>query len=182
MTEAIKSEESVEDIISSIKEVMSENINKGHPSSAKTKSAPGPVKKELPTFSPKSKDVLVLSTLIQEDGTVKLLTHKDAKTYKESLPPASIHKKGSEDLLSRQTINESLAGLSALSSTLPHTGKLQKKVSDAKQVGDYSVEELAREMLRPMLKEWLDANLATLVKWIVTEQIEKICQQRPKSD
>ena len=34
------------------------------------------------------------------------------------------------------------------------------------------------ELLKPMLKEWLDTNLPSLVKWIVTEQIERIMKER----
>jgi Uncharacterized protein conserved in bacteria len=35
-----------------------------------------------------------------------------------------------------------------------------------------------REILKPLLKEWLDANLPVLVRWIVNEQIEKIMEQK----
>ena len=44
------------------------------------------------------------------------------------------------------------------------------------RVGGYTVEELMRELLRPMLKDWLDTHLPSLVKWLVTEQIEKMLQ------
>jgi cell pole-organizing protein PopZ len=43
--------------------------------------------------------------------------------------------------------------------------------------GGQTVESLVRELLKPLLKEWLDVNLPTLVRWVVSEQVEKIIQQ-----
>lgn len=37
-----------------------------------------------------------------------------------------------------------------------------------------SFEELAREMLRPMLKSWLDENLPALVEGLVREEIKRL--------
>lgn len=51
----------------------------------------------------------------------------------------------------------------------------------SKDLGQSTVEGLMRELLRPMLKDWLDAHLPSLVKWIVTEQIEKIIQEKKKN-
>ncbi len=40
-----------------------------------------------------------------------------------------------------------------------------------------TVEELVQEMLRPLLKGWLDANLPTLVEKLVSEEIERIARR-----
>ena len=40
-----------------------------------------------------------------------------------------------------------------------------------------TVEELVQEMLRPLLKNWLDANLPTLVEKLVSEEIERIARR-----
>ena len=39
-----------------------------------------------------------------------------------------------------------------------------------------SFDELAEEMLRPMLREWLDDNLPTMVERLVREEIERIAR------
>lgn len=39
-----------------------------------------------------------------------------------------------------------------------------------------TVEDLVREMLRPMLKEWLDANLPSMVERLVRQEIERIAR------
>ena len=36
---------------------------------------------------------------------------------------------------------------------------------------------MVRQILKPLLKEWLDTHLPALVRGIVTEQVEKIVQQ-----
>ncbi len=39
-----------------------------------------------------------------------------------------------------------------------------------------SFDELAEEMMRPMLQEWLDNNLPMLVERLVREEIERVAR------
>jgi len=41
-----------------------------------------------------------------------------------------------------------------------------------------TLEDLVREMLRPMLKSWLDDNLPTMVERIVRAEIERVSRGR----
>jgi cell pole-organizing protein PopZ len=41
-----------------------------------------------------------------------------------------------------------------------------------------TLEDLVREMLRPMLKSWLDDNLPTMVERIVRSEIERVSRGR----
>ena len=43
---------------------------------------------------------------------------------------------------------------------------------------DGTLEGLVRDMLRPMLAEWLDANLPELVEAMVAKEIARITGQR----
>jgi cell pole-organizing protein PopZ len=43
-----------------------------------------------------------------------------------------------------------------------------------------TLEDLVREMLRPMLKSWLDDNLPTLVERLVLVEIEQITGRKPR--
>lgn len=43
--------------------------------------------------------------------------------------------------------------------------------------GETSLEGLTRDLLRPMLKEWLDANLPSLVEAMVAKEIERITKK-----
>ena len=42
-----------------------------------------------------------------------------------------------------------------------------------------TLEDLVKEMLRPMLKSWLDDNLPGLVERIVRAEIERVSRGRP---
>lgn len=85
---------------------------------------------------------------------------------------------GDEPLVSPETAKESLQAFSELAGALhtirQHTAKQETFSMD--KAGNYTLENLMRELLKPMLKEWLDANLPSIVKWLVTEQIEKMLQ------
>lgn len=53
-------------------------------------------------------------------------------------------------------------------------GALGKLISKMDLGGDNTLEALVREMLRPMIKEWLDANLASIVEEKVEAEVERI--------
>lgn len=47
----------------------------------------------------------------------------------------------------------------------------------SRAVGDRSVEDMTRELLRNMLKQWLDENLPALVERLVREEIERVARR-----
>lgn len=51
---------------------------------------------------------------------------------------------------------------------------LSSMIVKSSEPGENTLEGLIREMLRPMLKEWLDANLPTLVEGMVAKEIARI--------
>lgn len=72
-----------------------------------------------------------------------------------------------EPILSHRTTAASLGSLETLSKLLVKP--------ESESTG--TLEGLVREMLRPMLREWLDANLPDLVETIVAREIAKITAQ-----
>jgi uncharacterized protein len=44
-----------------------------------------------------------------------------------------------------------------------------------------TLQDLVRDMLRPMLKSWLDDNLPTLVERLVLAEIEQMTGSKPRS-
>ena len=63
-------------------------------------------------------------------------------------------------------VREQLSALSDLSATAPPPGPANP------------LEEIVREMLRPMLKDWLDANLQGIIERIVQDEIARITGRR----
>lgn len=86
------------------------------------------------------------------------------------------------NLVSQSVIQESLAAFSKLTEVAHnHPDGVHVAVSTSSQdIGQKSLEGLMRELLIPLLKNWLDSNLPSLVKWIVAEEIQKILKQTPK--
>ena len=46
----------------------------------------------------------------------------------------------------------------------------------ARAIGEQSIEEMTRELLKVMLKQWLDENLPPLVERLVREEIERVAR------
>ncbi len=69
----------------------------------------------------------------------------------------------------RNAMRESLAVLS----TLSEPGAAPRIV----QSGETSLEAMVRDMLRPMLAQWLDENLPNLVETMVAKEISKITRK-----
>lgn len=70
----------------------------------------------------------------------------------------------------QSSLRESLAALAAIS----QPGAQPQIVRS----GETSLEQLTRDMLRPMLAEWLDKNLPPLVERLVADEIARIVGKR----
>ncbi|MFN4089627.1 MAG: DUF2497 domain-containing protein [Alphaproteobacteria bacterium] len=56
-------------------------------------------------------------------------------------------------------------------------GVRRQQPADGWPIGaGHTVEDLVRELMRPMLKEWLDANLPSIVDRLVRQEIERIAR------
>jgi uncharacterized protein len=78
----------------------------------------------------------------------------------------------SEELLDNNKA-QSLAQSFSVLKTLAEPGATPQIV----RTGETSLEGLTRDLLRPMLKEWLDANLPSLVESMVAKEIERITKK-----
>lgn len=123
------------------------------------------------------------NTNAQQGADHAFSEHRSQKTQASHTHSATTSR--IENLLSQETLKSSANAFAELSSVAREVAQHRKNnLSSLEQaaplapqnVGGYSVEGLMRELLKPMLKEWLDAYLPSLVKWIVTEQIEKMLQ------
>lgn len=139
---------------------------------------------------------LVLSDALQLDpesnadgGAVSLSQEQPSALNEEKMSVASegeanavasatSDKSGSaSSFLSEETINESVEAFSALS-------EIQKQLKHGltpENMGKMTVEQLVCELLKPLLKDWLNANLPSLVKWLVAEEIEKMMKKTKAS-
>lgn len=77
-----------------------------------------------------------------------------------------------EELLDTGKV-QSLAQSFSVLKTLAEPGATPQIVRS----GETSLEGLTRDLLRPMLKDWLDANLPSLVEAMVAREIERITKK-----
>lgn len=86
-------------------------------------------------------------------------------------------KASEKDLLDPETVKQTAQALEGLNSVIETT----RTEIQSTGVGAKTVEDLMKEILKPLLKTWLDAHLPSLVKWVVAEQVEKILQSRHRN-
>lgn len=82
---------------------------------------------------------------------------------------------------------DKLVSTSQASETIDEFTKLGNKLyEDVKELpignGAVTLEELTRELVRPMLKEWLDQHLPITVERLVREEIERLVMQSQRKD
>jgi uncharacterized protein len=142
----ISNEPTMEDILSSIKKIISDD-------SAKALSAPrqrrAPVRDEEVTDAPPAADVA--------DGDDDILELTEAAM-------APVADTDTVELISPVVANASKTALDQLSAL----------VVKPEITGTDTLEGMVREMLRPMMKEWLDANLPRVVEAMVAREISRI--------
>ncbi len=120
-------------------------------------------------------------------GENRVSGKKEAETSKETQKSAPTPKK--EDKKSgsqaskggaKKVENESEESLMSTHSLLKIKDtmtKLEKATSDGNTMGRLTLEDLVVLSLKPLLREWLDENLPTIVERMVAEQIARIIQK-----
>ncbi len=90
----------------------------------------------------------------------------------ESLKPSQKHSSASEDaarnLLSEHTRSAALASLVKLSGQMP--------VERKDHPSGITLEDITRELMQPLLRQWLDDNLPDLIERLVQKEIRKMTQ------
>ena len=160
----------MEEILSSIKRIIAEE---GDATQTRTRRPVRPATTVAPAAGSADDDdeILELNDRLAEsapitdpelDTPVKM--SKTPSTPSPQTPPTP----AAEPILSQHTAAVSRGSLETLSKLLtrPEPGS------------DGTLEGLVRELLRPMLREWLDANLPELVETMVAREIEKITGQQ----
>ena len=161
----------MEEILSSIKRIIAEDkaVEIDKPSPRRKPRADKAVKSDPETLpEPENDDeVLELTNELPEDtadefdtsaqgvfGDRRKLDRKDERLIDDQ---------------KLDSMRQSLSALVAMEGT--------NSPAPVKQSGGTSLEDLTREMMQPMLKQWLDDNLPQLVEELVAREIRRISQK-----
>jgi cell pole-organizing protein PopZ len=135
-------------------------------------------------------DVLELTQMVQNDGSVVDIKAEPevvavnppapppppvmAAAPPPQLPPVA----PSEPLISDPVANSAASALSSLASTV-EIERLSAAPSSATYIGNggRTLEDMAIELMRPLLKDWLDKNLPAVVDRLVQKEIERIVKR-----
>jgi len=151
----VSAEPSMEDILSSIKRIIAEDVETGGASRARRRPSPQPI----PAEAAEEDDVLELNEPAPDS---------DVPSMAAPVAAAPVSAAPAEKIISDEAAEVSRARLASLS----------RLVIKPEVAGSDTLEGLVREMLKPMLRDWLDANLPDLVETMVAKEIARITGQR----
>lgn len=80
-----------------------------------------------------------------------------------------------DSFLSHETIAETTQAFYMLKTMRP-------KPAEPRSQAEQPLEALVKDMLRPLMKEWLDAHLPALARSVVTQQVERIARQTGRDE
>jgi cell pole-organizing protein PopZ len=178
-------EPSVEEILDSIKKVIARDAAAPARRKASSKLVrPEPSRQDFDDQDLGAQDdadeVLELADLAEQD-TLELseesLIEEQASDDAASDAPASDETETDEEGLidneQRNAMRDNFAALAMLSQPSQQPQIVRS--------GETSLENLTRELLRPMLAEWLDANLPDMVEELIKAEISRIAGKQDRS-
>lgn len=110
---------------------------------------------------------------VQQDTSTKE-TIEEAPLENEKLPTAETPANEGDSLISNEALSASREALDKLNVPQEPTAVPLHTSSAPNFVSGMTIEDLVHASLKPMLKEWLDANLPTIVERIVEREIHRI--------
>jgi cell pole-organizing protein PopZ len=166
-------EPSMEEILASIRRIIAEDGETAEgDKDAKVALAPEPAKPE--------DDVLELTEVVEEDEAVANSSQTPAPNSEETIltledepPPVEpAPATADERLISTVSASASVAALAQLVHR-PRDKADEMPLGHAER----TLEDVVRELLRPMLKSWLDDNLPQLVERLVRDEITRLVRE-----
>jgi uncharacterized protein len=160
-------EPSMEEILASIRRIIAED---GEQPTTAQPAAAAPAAAQ-PASPPRSDEILELTEVVEEEPSLDPAAADLTPPEPESMPP--LHADDTDDrLVSDAAAAASVAALSQLHQLGPRN---EQRMSDIPVgEGQRTIEDMVREMLRPLLKEWLDSNLPHIVERVVQEEVSRL--------
>jgi len=132
-----------------------------------------------PEPEPAHEDVLELTDRVEPPaetvGDIDVYDHEPAPAPKPAPPPAPAPAPAPVAFTPREPEERLVSEPSAFAAA-SHFDNLSAAI--AMPAAGRTLEDLTRELLRPLLKAWLDENLPRIVEAKVTEEVERISRSR----
>jgi hypothetical protein len=182
MSEQAAPEPTMEEILASIRRIISEDDG---PAEAEAAHAPEPEPaaafEPAPEHEPEpAEDVLELTDRVTSQtetvGDIEAYTEAEAAPEPEPEPPPPPPKSAPAPTLVATRDDERLVSEPSASAAAAAFGQLSEAM--AMPAAGRTLEDVVRELLRPLLKTWLDENLPRIVEAKVAEEVERIARSR----
>ena len=162
----------MEEILASIRRIISEDDAPAEPAA---EAAPPPEPEPEP--EPIEDDVLELTDPIAPEPELPPLeTVGDIDVYSPPAPEPEPAYTPPPPVFDRDEVADKLVGDTAASAAASAFGSLSSALLMPKD--GRTLEDVVRELLRPLLKEWLDQNLPRIVETKVEEEVHRISRGR----
>lgn len=159
MSQAASAEPSMEEILASIRRIISEEETQGADEPLELSQPLSEAEEERYEDGGQDDDILVFETEPEPEPAPA----PPAAPARREAPVAAAPT--SESIVSPPTINQAAHAMSRLAGSL--------RVAD---MPGQTLEGMVREMLKPMLREWLDAHLPAIVEARVEAELERIAR------
>ncbi|MDR7116066.1 DUF2497 domain-containing protein [Caulobacter sp. BE254] len=174
MSDQSPQEPTMEEILASIRRIISED-------DAPTEAAAAPEPEPAPVEeAPAEDDVLELTDPIEPPAPVESMGDIDVYSPEPepepAPPPPPPPEPAPASAFSRDEVADNLVGDHAAGLAASAFGSLSSALLMPKD--GRTLEDVVRELLRPLLKEWLDQNLPRIVEAKVEEEVHRIARGR----
>ena len=112
-------------------------------------------------------DILDLTQRVEEDGSVVTIASRKTREAPEAAKPES------RKLVSDGTAAAAVASLAELAKEAKEAPRI-KVEPVVKAPESKAIEDMTRELLKPLLKSWLDSNLPQIIERVVREEIARL--------
>ena len=179
MSDQTSQEPTMEEILASIRRIISEDdvpAEDGAPAEAEPE--PAPVEAAAPVFEPEPEPEEDDDGVLELTERVETLGDLDVYTPTVSDEPAAPPYVAPEPEYIPEpppvSANEGLVGVVAASAAAAAVG--QRSAAIQMPADGRTLEDVVRELLRPLLKQWLDSNLPQIVQATVDREVERIAR------
>ncbi len=171
-------EPSMEEILASIRRIIAEDNDAPAGEQPADKPADKVESEAKPAFPadaaappPPEQDVLELTEVIEEDPPVPAA--QSPAPHEDGPEPIPHAEPGDDRLLSSTSAAASVAAMTQL------VGRSQRDRSSEFGLGavDRTLEDVVRELLRPLLRDWLDEHLPQLVERLVRDELDRLARE-----
>lgn len=167
----IEQDQSMEEILQSIKRIIAEE---GDDVGAK---------ESMSMDAGLGSSILELTDVVKDDGSVENIKSKAPAASQDVLanidraisPPTPVT--AGEGLMSRENVVAAAAALKAINDVQRPAVSAPVRLDSPVFRSGVTVEDMVMESLKPMLKDWLDANLKGVVERLVEREIKRIVAQ-----